>query len=160
MSKSKKPIDFDKEYPVIEYYAYMGKRLSDGKLLHCYIQCDEDGRQLMPEEKNNHYISKKFPYAKRPRVGGIYRIKLNEKKTSFLIEDDYRRFMGKHWDAAKWEIKHKLDALEMEHKKHMTKVMNTSELDKLTINELKELMKTIPLSQRRYIVTYIITSLL
>lgn len=146
---------------VIAYFAYMGKRIPNGKdvLQDAYIEVDAEGKQIGPEDLETHWVSKKFHYAKRPHVGAIYKVKFTAVNRSRIrIEADSIRYHGQV-DAAQqmdWALQHKaaqaLDAKRLAMNKDLAK----DKLESLSLGELRAKMRTSSNAQRLAILAIVI----
>lgn len=145
------------ELPV-GYFVYKGKRLTiEGKLIDTYVETDANGDTLPIE--NPHWTAKKFPFAKRPHIGGIYKVSYSKMdKSKYYIELDVQRYQGfaSQSDWKEWDLEHKAALAQDAKRIAMNKDLKRDALAGMTLGELQARMRTTTASQRQAILSIVI----
>lgn len=135
-------IEEEKAKELTAYVLYLGKRIHSktGTLQHAYIRVDEKGIPLSDSNNYNSYsIAKKFPYAKRPTPGIVYKIfYTDETKQSFWTKHDHEIYHARHLDAGKFRLAHEAAISQEAQKKLIAKEINFDALSKMTLAELRD----------------------
>lgn len=156
MSTAKSP----KERPDfgISLYAYAGKRLDlNGQMKDALIEVNAAGEQIQPEV--GEWLTSKFNYVKRPRIGAIYEVKwANAEQKSFYKTTDVQAYKGmvSASKKAEWELEDEVSRIEEGRKKAMNKELSKSALAGMTLEQLREKMRVSSYQQRIIIQSIII----
>lgn len=145
----------DEEF--VAYFCYIGKRFNGTKLEAAFIETDAAGKQIAPSE--GFYVSKKFPYAKRPTIGAVYKVYFTSKeRTSLWIADDWTRFvkMVDEPRRVNWLVAHTVATGEFDKKKDVLAKQGGDVWASMTLGELSYQLSTMSAAQRRVLIAYVL----